>query len=582
MSAAGSYTYTVSNTCGTDVASFTVNMTPILSAGTDNSATICAGSNIDLSTLLSGADAGGTWSSGPVVSAAGTYTYTVSNGCGTDVASFTVNVTPILSAGADNGATICAGSTIDLSTLLSGADAGGVWSSGPVVSAAGTYTYTVSNGCGTDVASFTISVTAILSAGTDNSATICAGSTIDLSTLLSGADAGGTWSSGPLVSAAGTYTYTVSNGCGTDVASFTIGVTPILSAGTDNSATICAGSTIDLSTLLSGADAGGTWSSGPVVSAAGTYTYTVSNGCGTDVASFAISVTPILSAGTDNSATICAGSTIDLSTLLSGADAGGTWSSGPMVSAAGTYTYTVSNGCGTDVASFTISVTPILSAGADNSATICAGSTIDLSTLLSGADAGGTWSSGPVVSATGTYTYTVSNGCGTDVASFTISVTPILSAGADNSATICAGSTIDLSTLLSGADAGGVWSSGPVVSAAGTYTYTVSNGCGTDVASFTISVTPILSAGTDNSATICAGSTIDLSTLLSGAAAGGTWSSGPVVSAAGLHLHRQQQLRHRRGQLHDQRDADPQRGHRQQCNDLRGFQHRPEHALERS
>ncbi|MBK8341049.1 MAG: hypothetical protein IPK99_14095 [Flavobacteriales bacterium] len=250
-------------------------------------------------------------------------------------------------------------------------------------------------------------------------------------------------------------------------------------------------------------------------SAPGTYTvdYTIAGTCNTMVSANVV-ILPAANAGSDATLTICSSSApVDLGTLLSGADAGGTWSSGPVVSAAGSYTYTVSNNCGTDVASFTINVTPILSAGTDNSATICDGSTIDLSTLLSGADAGGVWSSGPVVNAAGSYTYTVSNTCGTDVASFTISVTPILSAGADNSATICAGSTIDLSTLLSGADAGGVWSSGPVVSAAGSYTYTVSNACGTDVASFTISVTPILSAGADNSATICAGSTIDLAPL---------------------------------------------------------------------
>jgi valyl-tRNA synthetase len=336
------------------------------------------------------------------VNAAGAYTYTVVRPAVPTRRRSRGSRDPLVTAGADNATTICSGTTVDLNTLLSGADPGGLWSAGPVVGASGVYTYTVANACNSDVASFTVNVTSAPTAGSDASTTICSGSSIDLNTLLSGADPGGSWSAGPVVSAAGAYTYTVNTPCGSDAATFTIAVTPLLSAGADNAATICSGTTVDLNTLLSGADPGGSWSAGPVVSTSGVYTYTVTNACSNDVSSFTVNVTSTPTAGSDASTSICGGTSIDLNTLLSGADPGGSWSSGPIVSAAGAYTYTVNTACGSDAATFTIAVTPLLSAGADNAATICGASTgWDLNTLpVHGAPIpAASWSGGPVVGA---------------------------------------------------------------------------------------------------------------------------------------------------------------------------------------
>ncbi|MBK8499938.1 MAG: hypothetical protein IPL52_14240 [Flavobacteriales bacterium] len=264
--AAGAYNFTVTAvddacpTTGSQTYTYTVTLVPgAFGAGADSSVVSCAGTPFDLSTLLTGVP-GGDWSDGPIVSQAGLYTYVIGSSCGNDTAYFTVVTDTDPSAGADASADVCQGATLDLTDLVSG-DTGGVWSNGaPVVSQPGVYTYTVSNTCGMDAASFSIAQLPLPNAGPDNVGAICAGSSIDLNTLLFG-EGGGSWDAGPVVSDAGTYTYTVVNGCGPDQAQVTIIVVEQPDAGIDNAISYCL--TADpfamIDSLLGTPDAGGNW-----------------------------------------------------------------------------------------------------------------------------------------------------------------------------------------------------------------------------------------------------------------------------------------------------------------------------------
>ncbi|NOQ75348.1 MAG: hypothetical protein GQ574_25280, partial [Crocinitomix sp.] len=215
--------------------------------------------------------------------------------------------------------------------------------------------------------------------------------------------------------------------------------------------------------------------------------------------------------GLDAVETLCnsIGASIDLNTLLSGADPGGVWeeltASGafdPLTGVldveglgAGDYTfiYIASNlPCPNDTSEFTITVNavPIIDAGADDE--LCAGESITLSG--SGAGIGGTyvWDGGitdgvaftPGATATYTVTGTDANGCvGTDAVTITVNPLPIIDAGADDA--ICTGESVTLTG--SGAGIGGtyVWdggvSDGVAFTPAATATYTVTgtdaNGC---------------------------------------------------------------------------------------------------------
>ena len=206
-------------------------------------------SNIDLFTGLDGTqDSGGTWNnddgvgtpSGNIFDATGvtagtysfTYLVTASAPCVDDSETITITIEEPLNAGSNVNSTldICSNNgTTDLFTLLGGADAGGVWSPAlasttgvfdPLVDPDGTYTYTLTNSCGTFTNQVIVTVTLAPNAGADNTLAICAGNDpTDLFVLLgSGAQSGGTWSpaltSGtsvfdPSVDASGTYTYTV-------------------------------------------------------------------------------------------------------------------------------------------------------------------------------------------------------------------------------------------------------------------------------------------------------------------------------------------------------------------------------------
>ncbi|MDD7885589.1 gliding motility-associated C-terminal domain-containing protein [Flavivirga sp. 57AJ16] len=226
----------------------------------------------------------------------------------------------------------------------------------------------------------------------------------------------------------------------------------------------------------------------------------------------------------------CNNTTINLFDGLDGTqDSGGTWyegtdNTGTVVASPTAYdvtgfsannyqfTYYViaSAPCVDDSTTITVTIDEPLNAGTDNTLDVCStDATTDLFTLLGAADPGGVWSpalaSGtgifdPSVDASGTYTYTHNNACGTSSSQVDVAVTQAPNAGADNSALICMidGPT-DLFTFLGGADTGGTWSpalaSGtgvfdPLVDPQGVYRYTVTANapCATD-ASADITVT---------------------------------------------------------------------------------------------
>jgi len=365
-----------------------------------------------------------------------TFTYSFTNSCNTVTSTATVRIDTVLNPGIIAGSSaVCAGSWIHLTESL----ATGFWissnSSLAIVDGSGDVTgvaagvpvisYVLSNGCG-DIAAthpVTVSVTASAITGPDS---VGIGSTISLSDVATG----GSWSvadtatahiSGTgivtgVASGSTTVSYTVTNVCGTSLATETVyvGPAPFVSM-IDGPDSVCAGSSVTFTDTVTG----GTWSAGSdsatVVSSGDssalvtgvTYgqviiTYTVQNAFGTSTSEKAIYVNqppvvaaagpPLISLGGDY--------------FLSGYPAGGSWSSsngtmGNIVSTgqydsvivvspgdtvhntpltycsfvvfahgADTLTYTYTNSCGTSSASFVISLpvshvlTPVVN-GAD-------------------------------------------------------------------------------------------------------------------------------------------------------------------------------------------------------------------------
>ena len=187
-------------------------------------------------------------------------------------------------------------------------------------------------------------------AGTVNNGTVCAG----LATAFSstGGTTGGAWSSSNtsvatvnptsglvtgIAAGSATITYTVTTSCGTPTASGTVTVNAVLAAGTISGGNaVCNGSTLSLS---ASGNSGGTWAStntgvatvdqyGLVTSVAPgntNITYTVSNTCGTSMATQPFTVNTVANAGTiSGSANVCAGLS---TTFTANGTVGGVWSS---------------------------------------------------------------------------------------------------------------------------------------------------------------------------------------------------------------------------------------------------------------
>ncbi|GGK12791.1 hypothetical protein GCM10007962_03930 [Yeosuana aromativorans] len=544
---------------------------------------VTANSPFDLFALLDGTqDMNGTWYAGPDTSGAtvtnpidisgltsGTYNYTYSvpdiGSCSDVDVTVQIIVNPQPNTGTPTTAVFCendlvANSPLDLFGQLSGEDSGGTWTdddstgalSGSDVDLStltiGSYHFTYSitdvNGC-SNSSTVVVTVEDAPESGTANApmefcmASITTGQTVDLFDLLTGEDQTGTWSdddstgalNGNLVTidglTSGTYNFTydvAAIGSCDDVlvtVSIVINDTPAPTASTPQE--VCDSATIsDLSatgTSIQWYDeaSGGSPLAGTASLVDGETYYATQtdaiSGCESSTRFEVIAIihqTP--NAGNPLPISVCSSdSAVDLNTGLDGTqDTGGVWQDTDATGALtgnifdatavtpGTYQFTyyvaASAPCSDDSTIITVIVEAPLNAGTDATLDVCSNNgTTDLFSLLGSADSGGTWSpamaSGtgvfdPLVDASGTYTYTLTNACGTFTSNVDVTVTQAPNAGSDNAVSICViDGNVDLATFLSAdAQSGGTWSpvlaSGtsmfdPTVDTSGIYTYTV-------------------------------------------------------------------------------------------------------------
>ncbi|HEX6099032.1 MAG TPA: hypothetical protein VF432_22155 [Thermoanaerobaculia bacterium] len=582
VSASGSYSVTVTNGSGCSATSaatdVTVNALPSATIAASGPTTFCEGGSV---TLTASSGSSWLWSTGATtqsitVSAGGSYSVTVTNGNGcsasasTDV---TVNALPDATVTASGPTTFCEGGNV---TLSAPAGLSYLWSNGATtqsitVSAAGSYSVTVTNGNGCSATSpaTAVTVNALPDATVTASGptTFCEGGNV---TLTAPAGLSYLWSNGAttqsiVVTASGSYSVTVTNGNGcsatSSATSVTVNALPDATVTASGPTTFCEGGSV---TLTAPAGLSYLWSNGATtqsitVSASGSYGVTVTNGNGCSATSSATSVTvnalPDAGVTASGPTTFCEGGSVTLS-----APAGQSylWSNGATtqsisVNAAGSYSVTVTNGngCSTTSAATAVAVNalPDATVTASGPTTFCEGGSVTLS-----APAGQSylWSNGATtqsitVSASGSYSVTVTNGNGCSATSSATSVTvnalPDATVTASGPTTFCEGGSV---TLSAPAGQSYLWSNGAttqsiVVTAAGSYSVTVTNGNGCSATSAATNVTvnalpsPTITAG--GPTTFCEGGSVTLT------ASNGTswlWSNGATtqsisVNAAGSY-----------------------------------------------
>jgi large repetitive protein len=296
----------------------------------------------------------------------------------------------------------------------------------------------------------------------------------------------------------------------------------------------------------------------------GVYTVTVTdiNGCSatSDPVDVTVNPNPAPVVTASGSLDLCFGSSLTLSSSIA---TGNDWSPNGettdeiTVSSAGNYftTVTDANGCTgvsntITVNSVPLPVTPVISASGP--LTFCDGGSVELTSNVA---SGNLWSPGGettesiTVSASGTYSLTVTdaNGCTSDPASVTVTVNPLptVSISANGPTTFCQGANVELvSTEASNI----VWSpngettASIFASAADDYfvSFTDANGC--TGASNTISVTvlpnptaPVISA--NGPTTFCQGQSVLLSSDISGVVWSTTENTQSIsVSAGGTYF----------------------------------------------
>jgi gliding motility-associated-like protein len=437
VSTAGQYIATVSDNCGTVSDTVNVTLTPNPSLQiTQSDFSFCAGNTATLTAVASGPV---TWSSGQSgnsisITAAGQYIASTANSCGTS--SDTVNVTlqPLPSLQINQADfSLCPGNSSSVTVTASGSVN---WNTGQTgttlsVSTAGQYIATVSDNCGTVSDTVNVTLSPVYSVQINQADfTLCTGNTATLTASSGGPVQWSTGQSGSSlqITAPGMYIATVSNACSSasDTVSVAAGVPPVVQVD-EEIVSFCVGSGVQIS--ASGNDSV-SWSTGQsgntiLVGAAGEYIASVTNACGTATDTVSVVQTPLPSVSISASTDVFCGLSVLLTAqsaqpvLWNGNTSGNTFSA----TAAGTFTASVTNSCGSDADTLVLiqGEVPLAQINGPASAGICAGDTYELSVQGSG---NLVWSNGNdfILSEPGTYFLVSQTACGADTAYFTLSV----------------------------------------------------------------------------------------------------------------------------------------------------------------
>lgn len=442
-----------------------------------------------------------------LVSAAGIYSVQVSNPCFSYADTVTVTVSsepPVADLPADFA--LCAGDTVILDAAVTGVNY--LWSDGSSgqqleVTSPGQYAVTVSSPCGMDADTVLVIAGApvpVVSLGPDTA--ICPGAILEIIPVSSDVS-DWQWQDGSnqstlLTGAPGLITVTGSNACGSATDTMVITLmpdTPAFTLGADTA--ICPGETVTLSIGLFGVDIlwfdGGTGMTN-TISGPGTYYATVSTTCGSTSDTIMIDglpAIPALDLGPDQA--ICPGESVLIDPAM-GNGVAYLWqdgSTGSTFSAAqeGWVILTITNVCGMSTDSLLLTETtdgPLLDLGPDRQA--CLGDTVIVSPGIGGVNyvwQDGSTASSIAVTASGTYSLTISNACGTDSDTIRVDISgevPIVDLGSDT--VLCAGDilllslSVDSGTMILWQDnSGGVSFE---VTGPGLYFAEASNRCGMD------------------------------------------------------------------------------------------------------
>ena len=652
------YFVRVSNACNTPTQSADIRLTlkdkPSITSFSTSPQTICTGSNYPIQ--VSGNDNGGgtityQWKKGAsIISNANAATYTLSNiqsgdaalysvtlsnGCGNVTSSdfqLNVNQKPSITVNPNPTNVLCAGATLTLNADVisatsykwqkDGVDIGNTTKTLTIPSVAasnaGVYTFVATNDCGNSTsgtAQVTIkdkpSITSI-SAPTN----VCAGATASLvATVVPNGDNNLTYAwalNGTAVpngngatlvvpnfqaANAGTYSFTVTNSCGstssaTNNQNVTIQLITTPSIATISNQSVCINTSLLVTTTITnlgsinptyqwyfnGSAISGQTSSQLNISniqtnKAGRYFVTVNNGCTPTISSNEFNVTvldaPTIQTHPTALTETCSATSFSLSVAANNTQSyqwlkndvainNATSSSYTIASVASsdaaTYKVVVSNSCGNNVTSnaavLVVKSAPTVQTSASSN-TLCVGTshTLQVSAVTNnGGSLTYQWKKGGVnipnattaslvltnlqTSSTGIYTVDVTNSCGTTTSpdyTITVSQAPIITLDPVSQA-LCAGATATFTANVTGStsvkwqkngvDVGNTTTtlslSNIAAANAGSYTLLATNSCGTTtsaVATLTVNNKPTINSLTSSSP-VCAGATATITSAV--------------------------------------------------------------------